>query len=76
MTRPIDVAVIGAGPYGLSISAYLTAEGIGHRIFGQPMQTWSSRFWRAQFAAPVVVRQLVRGAQRTAGVTPSFATAP
>jgi cation diffusion facilitator CzcD-associated flavoprotein CzcO len=36
----IDVAIIGAGPYGLSIAAYLGARGIEFRIFGSPMQTW------------------------------------
>jgi thioredoxin reductase len=35
-----DVAVIGAGPYGLSIAAYLNARGVDFRIFGSPMQTW------------------------------------
>jgi cation diffusion facilitator CzcD-associated flavoprotein CzcO len=40
MTAETDVAVIGAGPYGLSISAHLSAGGIEHRIFGPPMQTW------------------------------------
>jgi cation diffusion facilitator CzcD-associated flavoprotein CzcO len=42
MARFTDVAVIGAGPYGLSVSAELTARGIEHRIFGPPMQTWQS----------------------------------
>jgi thioredoxin reductase len=37
-----DVAVVGAGPYGLSVSAYLSARGVEHRIFGPPMQTWRS----------------------------------
>jgi FAD-dependent urate hydroxylase len=35
-----DVLVIGAGPYGLSISAYLRSLGVGHRIVGRPMDTW------------------------------------
>jgi FAD-dependent urate hydroxylase len=35
-----DVLIIGAGPYGVSISAYLSALGIGHRIVGRPMDTW------------------------------------
>jgi Pyridine nucleotide-disulphide oxidoreductase len=35
-----DVAVIGAGPYGLSVSAHLSARGIPHEIFGTPMDTW------------------------------------
>jgi thioredoxin reductase len=35
-----DVAVIGAGPYGLSIAAHLKARGVDFRIFGKPMDTW------------------------------------
>ena len=35
-----DVAVIGAGPYGLSVSAHLSARGVRHEIFGTPMDTW------------------------------------
>ncbi len=37
-----DVAVIGAGPYGLSISAHLSDRGVRHEIFGEPMDTWSA----------------------------------
>ncbi len=35
-----DVLVIGAGPFGLSISAHLTNRGIEHMIVGRPMNTW------------------------------------
>ncbi|HEY6184901.1 MAG TPA: NAD(P)-binding domain-containing protein [Terriglobales bacterium] len=42
MTR-CNVAIIGAGPYGLSIAAHLQARGIGYRIFGKPMDTWLTR---------------------------------
>jgi cation diffusion facilitator CzcD-associated flavoprotein CzcO len=35
-----DVAIIGAGPYGLSIGAHLKARGIGFRIFGKAMHAW------------------------------------
>src|SRR5258707_1392794 len=35
-----DVAIIGAGPYGLSIAAHLKALGVDFRIFGPPMHTW------------------------------------
>ena len=35
-----DVAIIGAGPYGLSIAAHLRAKGVSFRIFGSPMETW------------------------------------
>jgi len=41
MTQVTDVAIIGAGPYGLSLAAHLRARRIGYRIFGDPM-----RFWR------------------------------
>lgn len=36
----LNVAVIGAGPYGLSIAAHLDAAGIEHRVFGVPMESW------------------------------------
>ena len=35
-----DVAIIGAGPYGLSVAAHLKAAGVRLRIFGRPMDTW------------------------------------
>src|ERR1700722_5001792 len=38
-----DVAIIGAGPYGLSIAAPLKSSAVPFRIFGQPMQNWRSR---------------------------------
>jgi thioredoxin reductase len=36
----IDVAIIGAGPYGLSIAAHLSAHKVAFRIFGTPMSSW------------------------------------
>jgi thioredoxin reductase len=35
-----DVAIIGAGPYGLSIAAHLKARAVDFRIFGNPMHFW------------------------------------
>jgi len=35
-----DVAIIGAGPYGLSLAAHLKALGVSFRIFGRPMEFW------------------------------------
>ena len=35
-----NVAVIGAGPYGLSIAAHLQARSVDHRVFGPPLETW------------------------------------
>jgi thioredoxin reductase len=44
MTRQsVDVAVIGAGPYGLSIAAHLHARKAVFRIFGTPMASWRNR---------------------------------
>ena len=37
----VAIAIIGAGPYGLSLAAHLAARKIEHRIFGRPMQFWS-----------------------------------
>jgi len=42
MRQSVDVAIVGAGPYGLSISAHLSVAGVEHCIFGSPMQTWRS----------------------------------
>ncbi|MEJ0028079.1 MAG: NAD(P)-binding domain-containing protein [Rhizomicrobium sp.] len=40
MLNCVDVAIVGAGPYGLSLAAHLKAAGISFRIFGKPMSTW------------------------------------
>src|SRR6476660_6343731 len=37
-----QVAIIGAGPYGLSVAAHLRAYNVSFRIFGTPMSTWRS----------------------------------
>jgi Pyridine nucleotide-disulphide oxidoreductase len=43
MSTPlVDVAVVGAGPYGLGLAAHLVERGVEHRIFGVPMQVWRS----------------------------------
>jgi cation diffusion facilitator CzcD-associated flavoprotein CzcO len=38
-----DVAIIGAGPYGLSLAAHLRSLGTRFRIFGTPMHSWRFR---------------------------------
>jgi len=35
-----EALIIGAGPFGLSISAHLHALGVDHRIVGRPIDTW------------------------------------
>jgi len=38
-----DVAIVGAGPYGLSAAAHIGAiDGLDVRIFGPPMSFWES----------------------------------
>jgi cation diffusion facilitator CzcD-associated flavoprotein CzcO len=36
--RSLEVGVVGAGPFGLSIASFLSDR--SSRLFGQPMQTW------------------------------------
>lgn len=38
-----EVAIIGAGPFGLSIAAHIGARGVPYRIFGKPMGTWATQ---------------------------------
>jgi len=38
-----DIAIIGAGPYGLSLAAHLRPRGRDFRIFGDPMVMWRNR---------------------------------
>ncbi|MFI9049496.1 NAD(P)-binding domain-containing protein [Streptomyces sp. NPDC053427] len=45
------VAVIGAGPYGLSTAAHLQAHGLPVRVFGEPMVSW-----RAQMPAGMLLK--------------------
>ena len=43
------VAIIGAGPYGLSIAAHLRSQGVNFRIFGAPMQQWYAHSPKGMF---------------------------
>ena len=36
----LESAIIGAGPYGLSVAAHFRRNGISFRIFGRPMDSW------------------------------------
>jgi thioredoxin reductase len=40
VTKFCQTAIIGAGPYGLSLAAHLAAAGADFRIFGKPLTTW------------------------------------
>jgi hypothetical protein len=37
-----DVAIIGAGPYGLSLAAHLAGRGVETCVFGKPMAFWQT----------------------------------
>jgi thioredoxin reductase len=45
----VDVAIVGAGPYGLSLAAHLRAAGVSYRQFGKPMDLWRSRMPRGMY---------------------------
>jgi cation diffusion facilitator CzcD-associated flavoprotein CzcO len=36
----LEIVIVGAGPYGLSLGAYFHSYGIPFRIFGTPMKSW------------------------------------
>ena len=40
MNSALEVAIVGAGPYGLSIAAHLRARSINCGIFGPAMDVW------------------------------------
>jgi glycine/D-amino acid oxidase-like deaminating enzyme len=43
------VAIIGAGPYGVSLAAHLKSAGIDFRIFGKPMYRWRCQMPKGMF---------------------------
>lgn len=45
-SQDTDVAVIGAGPYGLSLAAHLKGRGASFRIVGKPMESWLAQMPR------------------------------
>jgi thioredoxin reductase len=51
VTANVDVVIIGAGPYGLSLSAHLTSRGVEHRIIGSAME-----FWRHQMPKGMLLK--------------------
>ncbi len=38
----LNTVIVGAGPYGLSLAAYLRHSGVPFRIFGRPMESWKA----------------------------------
>jgi glycine/D-amino acid oxidase-like deaminating enzyme len=62
MSAMHDVAVIGAGPYGLSAAAHLRGCGLHVAVFGKPLEMWRehmprgmrlrSHWWATNLSAP------------------------
>src|SRR4051812_13235415 len=44
-----DTAVIGAGPYGLSVAAHLHGLRADFRVFGRPLDTWRTAMPRGMY---------------------------
>lgn len=49
MSDLVDVAIVGAGPYGLSLAAHLGAAGVRYRQFGRPMDLWRTSMPRGMY---------------------------
>ena len=49
MSDVMDVAIVGAGPYGLSLAAHLRAAGVNYRHFGIPMRLWRGSMPQGMF---------------------------
>lgn len=53
-----EVAVLGAGPYGLAVAAHLLEAGVETRVFGEPME-----FWRRNMPRGMLLRSPWEGCQ-------------
>jgi FAD-dependent urate hydroxylase len=49
MNATTDVAIVGAGPYGLSVAAHLRSAGTAFREFGLPMNLWRTKMPAGMF---------------------------
>lgn len=45
----VDVAIIGAGPYGLSLAAHLSMARVSYRHLGVPMRLWQEAMPKGMF---------------------------
>jgi hypothetical protein len=73
-----EVAIVGAGPYGLAVAAHLRAAGVPIRIFGDAMSFWRHNMptgmllrspWIATHIAEPSGRYLLDDYYREAGMT-------
>ena len=49
MSDSVEVAIVGAGPYGLSLAAHLRGSGVSFRHFGLPMRLWRESMPQGMF---------------------------
>jgi cation diffusion facilitator CzcD-associated flavoprotein CzcO len=49
MADAVDVAIVGAGPYGLSVGAHLREAGVSMRQFGKVMHSWRTAMPRGMY---------------------------
>lgn len=49
MNDLVDVAIVGAGPYGLSLASHLRRSGVSFRHFGRPMSLWRTAMPRGMY---------------------------
>ena len=54
-SRPLDAAIVGAGPYGLAAASYLHAQGIDLRVFGSLMAGWTDYMPRGMFLKSTMI---------------------
>jgi cation diffusion facilitator CzcD-associated flavoprotein CzcO len=75
-----NVAVIGAGPYGLAVAAHLKAAGVETLVVGEPMGFWRNNMpsgmrvrspWRATHIADPADELSLDAYARLVGMTPS-----
>ena len=45
----LDVLIIGAGPYGISLAAHAVAKGLNYRLLGYPMDFWKNQMPQNMF---------------------------
>jgi FAD-dependent urate hydroxylase len=60
-----EIAIVGAGPYGLSAAAHLKASGFDVQIFGRPMEFWAGKMPAGMLLRSPRVASNISGPART-----------
>ncbi len=56
--EPVDLAIVGAGPAGLSLAAWAHDAGISYRMFGEPLSFWKRHIPPLPLRSPPVATNL------------------